>query len=92
MQVSHLPAHKGVYDGVVGRAGLGEEGGDDGDGGGDHALLAKRLQHGHHGVRRPAHQVAENHQQEHRRHFFLIAQDLNDLHCLQVFNGPQLEA
>ena len=86
----HLSAHGDVDERVIGRAGLGEEGGDDGDGRGDHALPAKGLHHGHHGVGCPAHQETGDHQEEHDGHLFLVAQDLNNLHCLKVLDGVEL--
>jgi len=86
-----LSAHQDVDEGVVGRAGLGEEGRDDGHGGGDGALPSERLHHGHGGVGRPAHQEAGDHQQEHGRHLLLVAQDLHDLRRLEVLDGTQLK-
>lgn len=87
---THLSAHEDVDDGVVGGARLGEKGRDNGEGGRDHALPAEGLHHGHHCIRRPAHQEAGDHEQEHDGHFLLVAQDLNDLHGLEVLDGAEL--
>lgn len=89
--LTNLSAHEHVDEGVVRRAGLGEERGDDGDCGGDDARPAEGLHHGHDRVGSPAHQEAGNHQEEHGRHLLLVAQHLDDLKRLEVFDGAQLQ-
>lgn len=88
---TNLSAHEHVDEGVVGCAGLGKEGGDDGHRGRDHALPAKGLHHGHYSVGRPTQQEAGDHQEKHNGDLLLIPQDLDDLNRLKVLDGAQLQ-
>lgn len=90
-KAAYLSAHEDVDKGVVGSTGLGKEWRDNGHCWGDHALPAKGLHHGHDGVRRPTQQEAGYHEEKHHSHLLLIAQDLDDLNCLEVLDGAQLQ-
>lgn len=90
-KASYLSAHEDVDEGVVGGAGLGKEWGDDGHCRGDHVLPAKGLHHGHNGVGRPTQQEAGDHQEKHHGYLLLVTQDLDDLNCLQVLDGAELQ-
>lgn len=88
---TNLSAHEHVDEGVVGCAGLGEEGWNDGHRRRHHALPAKGHHHRHHGVRRPAQQEAGDHQEKHNGDLLLIPQDLDDLNGLEVLDGADLQ-
>lgn len=90
-KAAYLSAHEDVDKWVVGSTGLGKERRDNGHCWGDHALPAEGLHHGHDGVRRPTQQEAGYHEEKHHSHLLLIAQDLDDLNCLEVLDGAQLQ-
>lgn len=69
----HLPAHEAIYNWVISCAGLGEEWGNDGNSGRDGILIAKSYQHRDQDIGCPAHQITENHNQEHSSQLLLIA-------------------
>lgn len=89
-KAAYLSAHENVDERVVGSTGLGKERRDNSHRWGDHALPAEGLHHGHDGIRCPTQQEAGDHKEKHHSHFFLIAQDLDDLNCLEVLDGSQL--
>lgn len=91
VSTTNLSAHEHIDEGVVGCAGLGKEGGDDGHGWRDHALPAKGLHHGHNSIGRPAQQEAGDHQEKHDSNLLLVPQDLDDLNRLEVLDGAQLK-
>lgn len=86
LQKSNLSTHEDVDEGVVGCAGLGEEGGNDSHRWRHHAIPPESHHHGHNSVWRPAQQEAGDHQEKHHGHFLLIAQDLDDLNGLEVLD------
>lgn len=88
---TNLSAHEHVDEGIVGCAGLGKEGGDDGQSGRDHTLPAKGFQHRHYSIGRPAHQEAGDHEEKHDSDLLLIPQDLDDLNCLEILDGSKLK-
>lgn len=88
---AYLSAHEDIDKGVVGRTGLGKERWDYSHCWGNHALPAEGLHHGHDGVRCPTQQEAGDHKEKHHSHLLLIAQDLDDLNCLEVLDTSQLQ-
>lgn len=88
--ITNLYAHEYIDEGVVGCAGLGKEGGDDGHSGRDHALSAKSHHHRHNSVGCPAHQETGDHEEKHCGDLLLVPQDLYDLNSLKILDGAQL--
>lgn len=65
---AHLFVHEDVDDRVYDRAGLGQDGRDDAGLGRDQARRTEGGQQGHHAVRQPAQQVADDHDHHHEQH------------------------
>lgn len=65
---AHLLVHEDVDDRVYDGAGLGQDGRDDAGLGRDQARRTEGGQQGHHAVRQPAQQVADDHDHDHEQH------------------------